>query len=85
VLVKVHAFGVNRADTMQRQGRYPPPAGVTDIIGLEAAGEIVQVGDQAREKWNIGDRVGLARVSLSVAMRSLRSWPWSLAVAMRSM
>ena len=70
---------------MQRQGRYPPPAGVTDIIGLEASGEIVQVGEQAREKWSIGDRVGQDRASVRVTYRSLRSWPWSLAVAMRSM
>ncbi|CAF4018066.1 unnamed protein product [Rotaria magnacalcarata] len=57
VLVKVHAFGVNRADTMQRKGQYPPPPGVTDIIGLEASGEIVLVGDKAKEQWNNGDKV----------------------------
>ncbi len=44
VLVKVAAAGVNRPDVMQRQGAYPPPAGVTDIPGLELAGEIVAVG-----------------------------------------
>lgn len=55
--MKVHAFGVNRADTMQRQGQYPPPPGVTDIMGLEAAGEIVSVGKEAKEKWNVGDKV----------------------------
>jgi NADPH2:quinone reductase len=37
VLVKVHAFGVNRADTLQRQGHYPAPAGESDILGLEVA------------------------------------------------
>ncbi|CAF1245213.1 unnamed protein product [Rotaria sordida] len=57
VLVKVHAFGVNRADTLQRKGLYPPPPGVTDIIGLEASGEIVRVGNEAKEKWNDGDKV----------------------------
>jgi len=41
VLVKVHAAGVNRPDVLQRRGLYPPPAGVTDIPGLEIAGEIV--------------------------------------------
>ena len=85
MLVKVHAFGVNRADTMQRQGRYPPPAGVTDIMGLEVSGEIVQVGDQASEKWKINDQVELNRASVRVAYRSRRSWLWSLAVAMQSM
>src|SRR5258708_649877 len=41
VLVKVHAAGINRPDLLQRKGLYPPPAGVTDIPGLEIAGEIV--------------------------------------------
>lgn len=42
VLVKVLAAGVNRPDVLQRKGLYPPPAGVTDIPGLEIAGEIVK-------------------------------------------
>jgi NADPH2:quinone reductase len=42
VLVKVYAAGVNRPDLLQRKGLYPPPAGVTDIPGLEIAGEIVK-------------------------------------------
>jgi len=41
VLVRVAAAGINRPDILQRQGKYPPPAGVTDIPGLEIAGEIV--------------------------------------------
>src|ERR1700692_4943662 len=44
VLVRVAAAGVNRPDVMQRQGRYPPPAGASDIPGMEAAGEIVSLG-----------------------------------------
>jgi NADPH2:quinone reductase len=40
-LVRVAAAGVNRPDIMQRQGKYPPPPGVTDIPGLEIAGEVV--------------------------------------------
>ncbi len=44
VLIRVAAAGVNRPDVMQRQGRYPPPAGASDIPGLEIAGEIVQIG-----------------------------------------
>ncbi len=44
VLIRVIAAGVNRPDIMQRQGFYAPPPGVTDIPGLEAAGEIVAVG-----------------------------------------
>ena len=44
VLVRVAAAGVNRPDVMQRQGRYPPPPGASDIPGLEIAGEIVALG-----------------------------------------
>ncbi len=43
VRIRVAAAGVNRADLLQRQGHYPPPAGVTDVIGLEAAGVIDQI------------------------------------------
>jgi putative PIG3 family NAD(P)H quinone oxidoreductase len=43
VLIRVAAAGVNRPDVMQRQGAYPPPAGVTDIPGLEVAGEVEAV------------------------------------------
>ena len=57
VLIRVHAAGVNRADLMQREGKYPAPPGVpADIPGLEVAGEIVETGrDVAR--WRPGDRV----------------------------
>lgn len=56
VLVRVFAAGVNRPDVMQRQGAYPPPPGVTDIPGLELAGEIVQVGAEVRSR-HVGERV----------------------------
>src|SRR5262245_28005775 len=56
VLVKVAAAGVNRPDVMQRQGRYPPPAGATDIPGLEIAGEVVALGAGAT-RWKLGDQV----------------------------
>ena len=42
---------------MQRQGTYPPPPGATDIMGLEASGEIVEVGNEAKKQWNKGDKV----------------------------
>ena len=48
VLVRVHAAGVNRPDLLQRRGLYPPPAGVTDIPGLEIAGEIAAVASGVR-------------------------------------
>ncbi|CAF0869622.1 unnamed protein product [Adineta ricciae] len=57
ILIKVHAFGVNRVDIVQRKGQYPSPFNLTDVIGLEAAGEIVDVGEQAKDKWKIDDKV----------------------------
>src|SRR4051812_6732664 len=58
VLVKVHATAVNRADLLQRRGHYPPPPGESEIIGLEAAGTVAELGDGVREReWRIGDRV----------------------------
>jgi NADPH2:quinone reductase len=56
VLVKVVAAGINRPDVMQRQGHYPPPKGVTDIPGLELAGEVVALGPGAK-RWKVGDQV----------------------------
>ena len=56
VLVKVEAAGVNRPDVVQRQGHYPPPPGVTDIPGLEIAGEVVALGD-APNGIKIGDKI----------------------------
>ena len=56
VLIKVYAAGVNRPDVAQRQGVYPPPAGASDIPGLEVAGEIVVVGDEI-DSFKVGDRV----------------------------
>jgi NADPH2:quinone reductase len=44
VLIRVEAAGVNRPDLVQREGRYPPPKGVTDIPGLEVAGRIAAIG-----------------------------------------
>ena len=48
VLLKVSAAGVNRADVMQRQGKYPPPPGASDIPGLEVSGTVVMVGEGVR-------------------------------------
>src|SRR6478752_7117359 len=56
VLIKVGAAGVNRPDVLQRQGRYPPPPGITDIPGLEVAGTIEAVGSSVTS-WQPGDRV----------------------------
>ena len=59
VLVKIEAAALNRADLMQREGDYPPPAGCPEWMGLEIAGEIVEIGAEAKEKsnWKISDKV----------------------------
>jgi len=57
LLIRVRSSAINRADILQRMGRYPAPAGVpADIPGLEFAGEVVGWGD-AVTGWRIGDRV----------------------------
>lgn len=57
VLVRVHASALNRADLLQRQGKYPPPAGYpAEIPGIEFAGEIAETGSAVR-KWKTGQRV----------------------------
>jgi len=56
VLIKVEAFGLNRADVQQRKGVYPPPAGASDIPGLEVSGTIVELGEGVIG-WSTGTRV----------------------------
>jgi NADPH2:quinone reductase len=56
VLVRVRAAGVNRADLMQRAGKYPPPADASPVLGLEVAGEIAAVGEGVTQ-WKAGDAV----------------------------
>ncbi|MCW5720360.1 MAG: NAD(P)H-quinone oxidoreductase [Devosia sp.] len=56
VLVKVAAASINRPDVSQRRGVYPPPPGVTDILGLDLAGTIIEVGEGVT-RWKVGDRV----------------------------
>lgn len=56
VLIRVRAAGVNRPDVLQREGRYPPPPGASDIPGLEVAGEIVSVGNN-ETNWQVGQSV----------------------------
>jgi len=58
-LVKIEAAALNRADLMQREGDYPPPPGCPEWMGLEIAGTIVEVGEEAAVKshWKAGNRV----------------------------
>ncbi len=56
VLIKVFAAGINRPDIFQRQGLYPAPAGASPILGLEVAGEVVEVGETVN-LWRQGEKV----------------------------
>jgi NADPH2:quinone reductase len=54
VLIKVYASGVNRPDIIQRLGKYPPPEGVTDILGLEVSGVVEK---SKSSQWKVGDKI----------------------------
>ncbi len=56
ILIEVAAAGVNRPDLLQRRGHYPPPPGISDVPGLEIAGQVVALGANA-ERWKLGDQV----------------------------
>jgi len=56
LLVQVAATALNRADTLQRQGKYPPPSGESPLLGLEMAGTVVETGSEVA-RWKTGDRV----------------------------
>ena len=80
VLLRVDAAGVNRPDLVQREGRYPPPADASPVIGLEVAGEVVAVGSEV-VAWRKGDRAtalanggGYAEYCVAPAAQCL-PWP----------
>jgi putative PIG3 family NAD(P)H quinone oxidoreductase len=56
VLIRVSSAGINRPDLMQREGKYPPPPGASDIPGLEVAGSVAACGAHV-DRWREGDRV----------------------------
>ncbi len=56
VLVRVHATSINRPDLVQREGKYPPPPGDSEILGLEVSGVIEELGPGVAG-WSVGDRV----------------------------
>ena len=56
VVIDVAATAVNRADTLQRRGHYPPPPGASDVLGLECSGTVSAVGEGV-EGWQVGDEV----------------------------
>lgn len=85
VLVAVQAAGVNRADLLQARGGYPPPAGASEILGLEMAGEVVATGENVAG-WQPGDRVAallpgggyasLAAVPAGMLLRLPETWDY---------
>jgi tumor protein p53-inducible protein 3 len=56
ILVKVAATAVNRADILQREGKYPPPKGASPVLGLEMSGEVAALGRNVT-KWKTGDQI----------------------------
>ena len=56
LLVQVKATALNRADTMQRKGQYPPPPGESPVLGLEIAGVVTALGNEVTQ-WKVGDKV----------------------------
>jgi len=91
VLVDIHAASLNRADLLQRVGKYPPPPGESEIIGLDMAGRIAEVGESVTG-WQAGDRVcallaggGYAErvaVPQQMLMPVLEDWSYEQATAM---
>ena len=78
VLIKVVASSINRPDLVQREGKYPPPPGDSEILGLEVAGTIAELGPGVTD-WKIGDRVislvgggGYAEYALAYASHLMR-------------
>ncbi len=56
VLIKVSAAGINRADLLQAAGKYPPPPGASEVLGVEVSGTVAEVGERV-DRWSIGQPV----------------------------
>ena len=90
ILIRVKATALNRADLMQRHGKYPPPAHESDVPGLEVSGDVIEVGSKVRQ-FKPGDKVyGLvgsgAYAELCLVEESLAhlipdNWDYTLAAA----
>ncbi len=77
LLIKVAAAGVNRPDVMQRQGRYAPPPGVSDVPGLEVAGTVDAVGEAVSgwARWRPGLRARRRRRIRRILRRASTAMP----------
>ena len=82
VLVRVAAAGINRADVMQREGRYPPPPGASDLPGLELSGTVAEAGPEA-DPVRVG-RPGVRHRLRRVPTPSTASFPRPSASRFRS-
>ena len=78
VLIQVAATSVNRPDIVQREGNYPPPSGESDVLGLEIAGTVIELGKDVTD-WHLGDRVvalvgggGYAQFAIAYAAHLIR-------------
>jgi putative PIG3 family NAD(P)H quinone oxidoreductase len=88
--IAVKAAALNRGDLMQRRGLYPPPPGASDVLGLECAGEVLELGEGV-SGWKVGDRAmallaggGYAEEAVVDAGSALRvpgDWSWPEAAA----
>jgi tumor protein p53-inducible protein 3 len=91
LLVKVKATALNRADLLQREGKYPPPKGASPILGLEMAGEIMEKGSKVGNGWQLNEPVcallpggGYAEyvtIPAKMAMRIPKGWDFVQAAA----
>lgn len=91
ILIRVKATALNRADLMQKFGKYPPPSGESDILGLEVAGEVIAIGSKVKQ-FKLGDKIyglvgsgGYAEicpVEASLAYHVPSHWNFSLAAAL---
>ena len=74
-LLQIKAFGLNRMDISQREGKYPPPAGSSTILGVEFSGTITEVSSDVSD-WKVDDEVlGLTGgVSVKTDRRSGDKW-----------
>src|SRR5579872_5022286 len=76
LLLRIHASGVNGADISQAAGRYPPPPGVTDVPGLEAAGE-TEDGRRVMALLPGGGHAELVAVDARHVLPVPASWSWA--------
>lgn len=82
--MKIHAFGLNRMDLLQREGLYPVPPQAPVTIGVEFSGVVESVGAGSKDDFKVGDEVfGLAYGGMLRSSDSCSSMPRSLGILER--